>query len=760
MKKPTETASAYANFGLSVIPTAADKRPACAWKTFTERIMTSREIEIFFANAAGIGIVTGRVSGNLELMDFDDGGSRFDAWFAKLPPYLRGRLVIERSPSGGKHAYYRATADVTVPGNRKLAMKNDGSVLIETRGEGGYVKCAPSPDYVLEQGDFAHLPVLSAFERDLLVNAATSLDCREQKTSAVNGKTDVHIKSTCHQTSVAGNSPWDDFNSRGEIAPILEAHGWKRVGTSAGNELWERPGKNERSTSATFNGTVFYVFSSNAVPFEPEKGYGKFQVFAMLECANDIKLAAKRLRSMGYGSAIENALNDNLSPSKTNGNIVVSVEDGENAKIKNDTVEDPGLLPEELLSVPGFVDSLMNHTLATAPYPNKPLAFAGALTMLAHLSGRNFRNPRNLRTNIYMLALADSGVGKDYPRKVNMNLAAELDIMPTMADRFASAEGLEDALLVHPASFFQVDEVDTLFASLQDKKDSAMEKTYGALLQFATSSDTTYTMRKKAITQTGGKSAKFDRIRARGIKEPHLTMLGCAIPKYLYSALSERSLENGLISRCLVIEAGVRGKAGNPHFEEFPLELLASAKRLVDLGGFEGLDFDNPDMTQPLHPQPFTVMETDAAAKRSADVTGICEELYDSSKTTAEKTLWSRVAEKVAKLALLYAISENVREPLISENGVNWAWRLVEHMTKRMLYQASVYVHDGQFDALRQKALRYLREYGTGTLTHSKLLRFMHTDADTFRKVIETLVESEMIRIEPLQKGGHSYTML
>ena len=172
---------------------------------------------------------------------------------------------------------------------------------------------------------------------------------------------------------------------------------------------------------------------------------------------------------------------------------------------------------------------------------------------------------RNLRTNIYLLALAESGVGKDYPRKVNMNLAAEIGVMPTMADRFASAEGLEDALLLHPASFFQVDEVDTLFAALQEKKDSAMEKIYGALLQFATSSDTTYAMRKKAIQQTGGKAGKFDKIRARGIREPHLTLLGCAIPKYLYSALSERALENGLLSRCLIFEAGARGKAGNPH---------------------------------------------------------------------------------------------------------------------------------------------------------------------------------------------------
>ena len=139
MENLIDTAAAYIDAGLSAIPTAADKRPACAWKAFTGRKMSAREIEAFFARAEGIGIVCGKVSGNLELLDFDDAGSQFAPWLAKLPAYLRDRLVIERSPSGGRHVYYRVDGG-EVSGNRKLAMKADGHVIIDTRGEGGYVK--------------------------------------------------------------------------------------------------------------------------------------------------------------------------------------------------------------------------------------------------------------------------------------------------------------------------------------------------------------------------------------------------------------------------------------------------------------------------------------------------------------------------------------------------------------------------------------------------------------------------------------------
>ena len=721
MENFVTTASAYIRCGLSAIPTAQDKRPSCPWKTFIERKMTEREIAVNFARAAGIGVVTGKVSGNLELLDFDDGGSRFGPWLEKVPSYIRDRLVVESSPSGGKHVYYRVEG-MEVPGNRKLAMKADGHVLIETRGEGGYVKCAPSAGYRLVRGDLQNIPTLSPLEENHLVELAKSFD-ESKRPETKDAAMLIKPKMPMHRF---------DYADSIDIRPVLEAKGWKMT-RDGDNEHWERPGKDGRSTSATFNGEVFYVFSSNAAPFEPNTGYSRHRVLEMLGA-----LPAKVSLLPRTAPAVP-----------TDGTAC-----------PEDLAKDPGALPDGRLSMPGFVNMLTDHTLACAPYPNRTLAFAAALAMLSHLTGRNFRDSHHLRTNIYLIALADSGVGKDFPRKVNMNLAAELGVMGGMADRFASAEGLEDALLVNPCSFFQVDEIDTLFASLAEKGDSSMERIYGALLQFATSADTTYARRKKAIQQTGGKAGKFDKIRSRGIREPHLTLLGTAIPKYLFSAVSERAMENGLLSRCIVFEAGERGTAGNPHFKPFPDELMSRARHLVSLGGFEGLDLENLENAPQTYNEPYTVTETADAEKKRKDVVARCEALYRSSKTTSEKALWSRAAEKSSKLALLYAISENPRDPLISGSAVEWAWCIIEHLTRRMLYQASVYVHDNEFDALRQKALRYLRDYGHGTLMHGQLLRYMHIDADTFRRVIETLLQSELITATELSRGGYRYTMI
>ena len=48
--------------------------------------------------------------------------------------------------------------------------------LIETRGEGGLFLCAPSLGYSLIQKDFSALPVLAKDEREILLQAAWTLN--------------------------------------------------------------------------------------------------------------------------------------------------------------------------------------------------------------------------------------------------------------------------------------------------------------------------------------------------------------------------------------------------------------------------------------------------------------------------------------------------------------------------------------------------------------------------------------------------------
>ena len=202
-----EQAIHYLNAGLSVLPANPQLKFAALsqWKQYQRRLPTETEVCAWFNNGqTGLCVVTGAVSGNLEMIDFDLQAELFEAWCSRVnqaDPDILPRLVIETSQSGGRHVIYRCESEIC--GNLKLAQRKisvpsgeeviiggkpykphrdkDGNwhvilTLIETRGQGGLFLCAPTPGYELTQGKLTNIPVITAQQRELLLEAAWSLN--------------------------------------------------------------------------------------------------------------------------------------------------------------------------------------------------------------------------------------------------------------------------------------------------------------------------------------------------------------------------------------------------------------------------------------------------------------------------------------------------------------------------------------------------------------------------------------------------------
>ena len=338
---PVATAMAYLAAGLSCLPAAkARKHPAIgSWKNWQTRLPTEVEVRAWFSNPHdAICVVSGAVSGNLECLDFDNGGELFAAWIEKVDTGLLAQLVIEQTPSGGYHVCYRVAGNGeqgmgVVDGNLKLARGiRDGKqkTLIETRGEGGLFLCAPTEGYSLQQGDFANLPTIPPDARQALLDAARSLD-ELPAASTPTAPAGANVGQRGADFAPTGGkdafdlAPGDDFNARGDIHPLLLAAGWQFAGNNPdGNELWTRPGKDPRNgISATYKDGSFYVFSSNAAPFEPNVMYSPFAVYATLNHNGDYTAAASALLTQGYGKAKSpvDGVTLNLKPNAVAGTV-------------------------------------------------------------------------------------------------------------------------------------------------------------------------------------------------------------------------------------------------------------------------------------------------------------------------------------------------------------------------------------------------------------------------------------------------------
>ena len=401
---------------------------------------------------------------------------------------------------------------------------------------------------------------------------------------------------------------------------------------------------------------------------------------------------------------------------------------------------DPGPLPKELMDMPGFVNGLKEYTMRTAPRPNELLAFAGALAMLAHLSGRASRDRRGTRTNLYLAALADTGMGKDEPRIVNKRIAEAVGVLHSVPDSIVSGEGLEDAMAASPTLLLQMDEADTLLTAMRGS-DSRASRMNEMLLRLFTESRGAHAMRQRA----GNGAVKV-------IPEPHLTLLATGIPKFFYRSLSEKALENGLLGRCLFFETNAFCPLGEMNPESPPAEVLASASRLCDR---ELASQKSGTIT------PALVDETPKASERLRSVFALCDEMTQRLRTSdlgAAAALYVRLPKKLLKLAMLRAISRDDQNPVMDAPDIDWSALLATHLTKRMIYMAQFYVSEGKFDSLKKRMLAMLIRAG-GTMDRASLLKNMHVDVETFRKIIKTLHMCNMIEEKFISAKTTFYTL-
>lgn len=298
-----QKAKEYLKLQLSVIPTKEDKSPAIAWTPYQSQRIEEKEVESVFTGASikGLGIVCGAVSGNLEVIDvdckYDSTGSLWEELGSTIKgnlPDLYQRLVIAQTKNKGYHIYYRCSS---IQRNLKLASNQKKEVLVETRGEGGYIIAPPTPGYKYIQGEPSTIPTISEEERASLFRIARSYnEVEEQAPREI-----VSIKKSLYDFS--GLSPWKDYDERGDVIELLQSKGWKVVSQRGERIHILRPGSTDSATSGNFHTglRVLKLFTTSSPEFSPDRGYSPSQVFTLLECNGDSKLAYRKLLDLGYG---------------------------------------------------------------------------------------------------------------------------------------------------------------------------------------------------------------------------------------------------------------------------------------------------------------------------------------------------------------------------------------------------------------------------------------------------------------------------
>jgi hypothetical protein len=252
-----------------------------------------------------IAILTGD---NLEVIDIDCKYDLTGMLYRQLANAIRytlpdvwDKIVIQRTVSGGYHLIYKCPQ---IGGNTKLAYRLASSseleagerkkVLVETRGEGGYILIAPSVGYEFIKGNPGDIQTITSDERAEIMAICKSF----------NQIIELDLKGISKAKQDDQESPWNVFNKQKDwtyIRDELVHAGWEMIREDDDRIFVLRPGAYSKTSGAIWKATNIMFLFSTSTEFPEQHPISCFDIVRYLKYDGDILKAARGLSEMGIG---------------------------------------------------------------------------------------------------------------------------------------------------------------------------------------------------------------------------------------------------------------------------------------------------------------------------------------------------------------------------------------------------------------------------------------------------------------------------
>jgi len=423
---------------------------------------------------------------------------------------------------------------------------------------------------------------------------------------------------------------------------------------------------------------------------------------------------------------------------------VITIDEEDDEEEATDLGDSNGAIafPAECLVAGGLLDDIVAYTLAESLYRQPELALGGALALLGTVTGRKVTDVFGTRTNVYVLGLGLSGVGKEQARKINKHLLLRSGGEKLIgSERIGSHAGIVTTIHDTPASLMQLDEMGRLLETMKDpRKSPHLFNCITVMMQLYSSSGTLW----KADAYADAKKVKT-------IDQPHLCIYGTATPDSFWHSLSTDNIAEGLIGRLLVLEGrGYEVEMQEPAGVPPPEPIIEALRWWVDFkpGGNLGGE----------HPQPRIVPHSPEARERFlGHIRGI--NAKRKTETPLRAAVWSRSAEKVAKLALLHACSRQYWVPdVITFEDIDWGVKLGNWLTRRLLAGCAEHVSENETEA---KSKRVLAMIGGKGITARELSRKTQWIRGRERdEIVRDLIACGLVELETITTARRPKTVL
>ena len=504
-----------------------------------------------------------------------------------------------------------------------------------------------------------------------------------------------------------------------------------------------------------------------------DDGWPLFEAWSLNSQKNDPKTTARSWRSfapqrIGAGTIYKLALDNGWQPEadlQLNGELVMNGHHPAREFLHALHTNDPISLEPQEVSLPpakpmpagwdqvdGVLANMMTLMAATAKRPQPVLALGASLCAIGALMGRKYRTESNIRSNLYVVGIAESGAGKNHSRVVINELFRKANLLQYLGgNKIASGSGLLTAIQRQPAILFQLDEFGMFLSAAADRKRSPRYvcEILDLMTELYTTSGTTYFGVEYASTQHNNAH--------RAIHQPCACIYGTTTPLHFWQALQASNVADGSLARFLILESEDDFPDSNEAFGVIdPPQDLIDRMILIHQGGgkLNGNLTDVGAIDEVLvDPRvvPMTPQARDTFRHLDQELVGRLR----TSRGTGYSSILARIEENATKLAMIRAVSRDPVDPQIEDHDATWGIMLSRHCAELTIREASARVSENQVESHHKRALKILRDAGKSGMSKSDFTRrtqFMdHRQRDS---VLRTLAEAGLIESMTLQSKG------
>lgn len=392
--------------------------------------------------------------------------------------------------------------------------------------------------------------------------------------------------------------------------------------------------------------------------------------------------------------------------------------------------------PDTLVPKHGLLKHMVEAICDQSVRPQPLLALSASMAFIGAIAGQKYRSPTDLRTNIYMIGLADTGHGKDQARKVINVWASQAQLDKYMGgEDFASGQAIISSLQNHPSKLFMIDEFGLMMQSYTSTKAASHQKEIITnLLKLYSSSAGVFRGREYADQKMRP---------THSIHNPNACLFGTSTPSTFFEALKSGDALSGTLPRFIVVQTSSTRPPRQRSIRIIKERNDYIVQNLKAIGEFQGMGAGNLSGLMPNSITPLTIPIDESVQNMIDDL----DDGFDIQMTDeVTKAIYTRVVENLTKIAMIYAIAKDHLNPHIDAEAYEWAKDFVLYSSNMMINATRDNVSDNMQESQVKRLLNVIKGAGAKGIDRSQLIKKTQwLKARERNEIINDLLESQQV---------------